>query len=204
MTDHCSVVKYPVDNEVHANISRYPPPQAPPRLMLGPGPCNVDPRVMNAMVNSQVGHLDPYFQELMTKIQELLRYAWQTKNQAIIPASGTGSLAMESAVVNLVEEGEHVLVLNAGYFSERLAQMAERCGGHVVRVKKPWGQVWSLEEIRAAMDQHKPKHLFLVHAETSTGACQPMEGIGDLCHDRGVYLLVDTVTSLAGIPVFFG
>jgi len=109
---------------------------------------------------------------------------------------------MESAVVNLVEEGEKVLVLNAGYFSERLAQMAERCGGHVVRVKKPWGQVWSLDEIRAALDEHKPVHLFLVHAETSTGACQPLEGVGDLCHERHVYSVVDTVTSLGGIPLF--
>jgi len=141
MAQHCSVVLYPVNNEVHTNVlQKYPPAKAPPRLMLGPGPANVDPHIMTAMVNSQVGHLDPYFQNLMTKIQELLRYAWQTTNQVVIPASGTGSCAMESAVVNMVEPGEKVVVLVAGYFSERLAVMAERCGGVVVRVKKTLGR----------------------------------------------------------------
>jgi len=88
-----------------------------------------------------------------------------------------------------------------GYFSERLAIMAERCGGVVVRIKKPWGTVFSFEEIKNAMAQHQPKHLFLVHAETSTGACQPLDGLGALCREHNAYLLVDTVTSLGGIPL---
>jgi len=202
MAEHCSLVKFPVDNEAHTYIARFPAATAPPRLLFGPGPANVDPRVMNAITNSQFGHLDPYFVDIMTKIQELLRYTWQTKNTAIIPASGTGSCAMEGAVVNMVEEGEKVLVMCNGYFSERLAIMAERCGGNVVRVKKPWGTVFSFDEIKAAMDEHKPKHLCLVHAETSTGACQPLEGLGPLCRDHNAYIIVDTVTSMAGIPVF--
>jgi len=132
----------------------------------------------------------------------LLRYTWQTKNQIIIPASGTGSCAMESAVVNMVEPGEVVLVGCNGYFGERLCIMAERCGGKVIRLKKPWGEIFPLEELKTAIEEHKPKHLFLVHAETSTGACQPMEGVGALCREHSCYLLIDTVTSMGGIPVF--
>jgi alanine-glyoxylate transaminase/serine-glyoxylate transaminase/serine-pyruvate transaminase len=149
----------------------------------------------------QVGHLDPSFIDLMDEVQELLRYAWQTDNQLTIPVSGTGSAAMEATLANTVEPGDTVLVGCNGYFGERLIDMAGRYGAEVVGLEKRWGQVFSREELRTALENHTPDVLALVHAETSTGARQPLEGVGDLCREHGCLLLVDTVTSLGGLPV---
>ena len=150
----------------------------------------------------QTGHLDPWFIELMNKIQNLLRYAWQTDNRMTIPVSGTGSAAMEATLANLVEEGEVVLVAVNGYFGERLVDMAGRYGAKVERIDKPWGEVFTLEELKAGFEQYKPKIFACVHAETSTGACQPTDGIKDLCAKYDTYWIMDTVTSLAGVPLF--
>ncbi|HSM55922.1 MAG TPA: aminotransferase class V-fold PLP-dependent enzyme, partial [Candidatus Sulfomarinibacteraceae bacterium] len=173
----------------------------PPRLLLGPGPSNAHPRVLQALGMRQVGHLDPAFIELMNEVQELLRYAWQTDNELTIPVSGTGSAAMEASVANVVEPGDVVLIGVNGYFGHRLADMAERYGGDVRCLEKPWGEVFSLEELRAAVEEHRPAVLALVHAETSTGARQPLEGVGALCREHDCLLLVDTVTSLGGVPL---
>jgi len=174
----------------------------PPRLLLGPGPSNAHPRVLQALGMPQVGHLDPSFIALMNEVQELLRYAWQTDNALTIPVSGTGSAAMEATLANTVEPGDVVLVGVNGYFGERLCDMAARYGADVRRIEKPWGEVFDLDEIGEALETHRPAILALVHAETSTGARQPLEGVGELCRELDALLLVDTVTSLGGVPVF--
>ncbi len=174
----------------------------PPRLLLGPGPSNVSPRVLQALAMNEIGHLDPKFIELMNEIQELLRYVWQTDNKLTIPVSGTGSAAMEATLANSVEPDDIVLIGVNGYFGERLCDMAARYGADVRRIEKPWGEVFTLEEIGDALKAHQPAILGLVHGETSTGAMQPMEGIGKLCREFGTLLLLDTVTSLGGAPVF--
>lgn len=178
------------------------PLQVPDRLLLGPGPSNAHPAVLHAMSLSPVGHLDPAFLALMGEIQSLLRYVWQTENSCTFAISGTGTAAMEATIANAVEPGDVVLVGVAGYFGNRLVDMAGRYGGDVRTIAKSWGQVFSLDELRAAMETHRPAILALVHAETSTGARQPMEGVGDLCREYGCLLLIDTVTSLGGVPIF--
>ncbi|MFQ5576475.1 MAG: pyridoxal-phosphate-dependent aminotransferase family protein [Anaerolineae bacterium] len=187
-----------------SNSHRITPTQLdmPPRLLLGPGPSNAHPRVLQALGMRQVGHLDPTFINLMNEVQELLRYAWQTDNQLTIPVSGTGSAAMEAGLANTVEPGDVVLVGVNGYFGERLCDMAARYGGDVRRLEKGWGEVFTLEELRAGLEAHRPAVLALVHAETSTGACQPLEEVGELCRRFECLLLVDTVTSLGGVPLF--
>ena len=173
----------------------------PPRLLLGPGPSNAHPRVLQALSMRQVGHLDPTFIELMNENQELLRYAWQTDNQFTIPVSGTGSAAMEASVANTVEPGDIVLVGVNGYFGLRLVDMAGRYGGDVRQIDKPWGNVFSLDDLRDGLKQHRPAILALIHAETSTGARQPLEGVADLCREFNCLLLIDSVTSLGGVPL---
>lgn len=174
----------------------------PPRLLLGPGPSNAHPRVLQALGTRQLGHLDPLFVALMNEIQGLLRYAWQTENALTIPVSGTGSAAMEASLANVVEPNDVVLVGVNGYFGLRLVDMAGRYGGDVRQITKPWGEVFDLAELRAAMETHRPGILALVHAETSTGARQPLEGVGDLCREFDCLLLIDSVTSLGGVPLF--
>ncbi|MCA9741085.1 MAG: alanine--glyoxylate aminotransferase family protein [Deferribacteres bacterium] len=174
----------------------------PPRLLLGPGPSNAHPRVLQALGMRQIGHLDPKFIELMSETQELLRYAWQTSNQLTIPVSGTGSAAMEACFANLIEPGDVVLIGINGYFGLRMVDMAERYGAEVKTITKKWGEVFELNELTKAVSTHKPRLVGLVHAETSSGACMPMEGIGDLCQQNDCLLVLDTVTSLGGLPVF--
>ncbi|MBW4589248.1 alanine--glyoxylate aminotransferase family protein [Aetokthonos hydrillicola Thurmond2011] len=178
------------------------PLEVPNRLLLGPGPSNAHPAVLGAMNKPPVGHLDPAFLELMDEIQSLLRYVWQTENPLTIAVSGTGTAAMEATIANSVEPGDVVLVGVAGYFGNRLVDMAGRYGGDVRTITKPWGQVFTLQELQAALEVHRPAILALVHAETSTGARQPLEGVSELCREFGCLLLVDTVTSLGGVPIF--
>jgi alanine-glyoxylate transaminase/serine-glyoxylate transaminase/serine-pyruvate transaminase len=176
--------------------------EVPPRLLLGPGPSNVHPRVRQAISMNEIGHLDPKFIQIMNEVQELLRYLWQTDNHLTIPVSGTGSAAMEAGLANCVEPGDVVLIGVNGYFGERLCDMASRYGADVRRIDKEWGQVFTTEEIAEALSEHRPAILGLVHGETSTGAMQPMHGIGKLCREFETLLLLDTVTSLGGAPVF--
>ncbi len=177
------------------------PLTVPNRLLLGPGPCNANPTVLQAMSTNLLGHLDPAFLEVMDEIQSLLRYVWQTDNPHTIAVSGTGSAAMEATIANSVEPGEVMLIGVAGYFGNRLVDMAGRYGADVRSISKPWGQNFSLAELRTAMETHRPKILGLVHAETSTGCRQPLEGVGALCREYDCLLLLDTVTSLGGVPI---
>ncbi len=173
----------------------------PERILLGPGPSLADPRVLQAMTTPLLGHLDPAFLGLMDRIQELLRYVFETSNRLTIPVSGTGSAAMEAAVANMVEPGDKVLVCSNGYFSLRIAEMARRYGGDVLTITRPWGEVFTAEEVQAALQQHPAKVVAVVHAETSTGALQPLDDILRVVHQAGAYLIVDAVTSLGGLPV---
>jgi alanine-glyoxylate transaminase / serine-glyoxylate transaminase / serine-pyruvate transaminase len=177
------------------------PLAVPNRLLLGPGPCNANPIVLEAMSTNLLGHLDPAFLQIMDEIQSLLRYVWQTDNPHTIAVSGTGSAAMEATIANSVEPGDVMLIGVAGYFGNRLVDMAGRYGADVRSISKPWGQNFSLDELRTAMATHRPKILGLVHAETSTGCRQPLEGVGELCREYDCLLLLDTVTSLGGVPI---
>lgn len=174
----------------------------PSRLLLGPGPSLVHPRVLEALSRPLLGHLDCVFLGLMDEIQQLLRKTFRTKNQFAIPISGTGSAGMEALVVNLVEPGESVLVGINGVFGGRLASMVQRCGGKVLGLEAPWGQIIDPNDIRKTLDRSGPvKVVALVHAETSTGVWQPLSDIGAICREHDALLLVDAVTSLGGIPV---
>ncbi len=174
----------------------------PKRLLLGPGPSNSHPDVLKALALPPIGHLDPFYIDLMSEVQELLRYAWQTDNRLTLPMSGTGSAAMEATIANTVEPGETVLVAINGYFGNRLADMADRYQAEVATIKEGWGKAFSLDQIEAALIKYRPAIFAMVHAETSTGVCQPMEGIGELCAKYDCLLLLDTVTSLGGVPLF--
>ncbi|HEY5573489.1 MAG TPA: alanine--glyoxylate aminotransferase family protein [Anaerolineales bacterium] len=185
----------------HADLSNYPELDAPARVLLGPGPSLVHPKVLRAMATPLVGHLDPYFIQLMDHIQDQLRYVFETQNALTIPISGTGSAAMEAAVANMVEPGDAVLVCINGYFGGRIAEMARRYGGSVKTIQRPWGEVFTADEVRRALNDHPSKVVAIVHAETSTGAQQPLDEIARLVHDQGGVLIVDAVTSLGGLPV---
>jgi len=171
------------------------------RILLGPGPSMVHPRVLRAMAQPLVGHLDPQFLKVMAEVQELLRYVFQTQNKLTIPVSGTGSAGMEAALCNFIEEGDEVVICVNGYFGERMVNMANRYGATVRRLDKSWGEVFSFEEIEAELKLKPAKLVALVHAETSTGAQQPIEGLAEIVHRYGALLLIDCVTSLGGIPV---
>lgn len=175
--------------------------EVPPRLLLGPGPSNAHPRVLQALGMRQLSHLDPAFVKIMNETQELLRYTWQTDNELTLAISGTGSAAMETAVANIVSPGDVVLVGVMGYFGERLVEMASRHGADVRTIEKPWGEVFAPGDIYAAVEEHRPAVVMLVHAETSTGALQPLDDIGNICREFDCLLLVDCVTSLGAAPV---
>ena len=174
----------------------------PDRLLLGPGPSNAHPTVLQALSRTPIGHLDPLYVELMSEVQELLRYVWQTDNRLTLPMSGTGSAAMEATLANTIEPGDKVLVAVKGYFGQRLVEMAGRYGAEVVTIERPWGEAFDPEEIEQALISHRPAILALVHAETSTGVCQPMDGIGEICRRHDCLLILDTVTSLGTVPLY--
>jgi alanine-glyoxylate transaminase/serine-glyoxylate transaminase/serine-pyruvate transaminase len=174
----------------------------PQRLLLGPGPSPVSPRVLRAMSTPLLGHLDPKFLEIMNEVQAQLRAVYRTQNAFTIAVSGTGSAGMEAALVNLLEPGDAAVVVVAGVFGTRMADIVGRTGAKLVKIEVPWGQVVEAGRIEEALRKEgKVKVVALVHAETSTGAHQPMKGLGKLCHAHGALLVVDTVTSLGGVPV---
>jgi alanine-glyoxylate transaminase/serine-glyoxylate transaminase/serine-pyruvate transaminase len=171
------------------------------RILLGPGPSMVPPRVLRAIAHPPVGHLDPDFIALMNEVQDLLRYLFQTENRLTIPVSGTGSAGMEAALCNFIEPGDPVLVGVNGYFSERIYEIATRYGADVQRLENPWGQVFALKDIEHALQARPAKLVALTHVETSTGTCQPVEGLADIVHHYGGILVLDCVASLGGVPV---
>jgi alanine-glyoxylate transaminase/serine-glyoxylate transaminase/serine-pyruvate transaminase len=168
---------------------------------MGPGPSDIHPSVLAAMAAPTVGHLDPYFLKIMDEVQSMLREVFQTTNHMTMAISGTGSAGMETCVVNLIEPGDRMVVGVNGVFGGRMAEVAERVGAEVTKIERPFGEVFSPEEFAAAIKKSQPKVVGVVHAETSTGARQPLEEIAKIVHDAGALLLVDCVTSLAGIPV---
>ena len=179
----------------------FPHLNVPPRLLLGPGPSQVDPRVLQVMGTPLIGHLDPSFIEIMDGTQDLLRYVFETENPLTIPISGTGTAAMETAVANMVEPDDPVIVCINGYFGTRIAEMAARYGAEVRTLSRPWGEAFTADEIAQAMESQPAKIVAIVHAETSTGVLQPLEEIAQVVHQRDGLLLVDAVTSLGGVPV---
>lgn len=173
-----------------------------PRILLGPGPSMVHPRVYHALAMPTIGHLDPEYLTIMNEVQVLLRYVFQTQNQLTIPVSGTGSAGMEAALCNFIEPGDAVLIAVNGYFGERLCDMASRYGAQVDRIDCDWGDVFDVSTIEEALSKKRYKLFAIVHAETSTGARQPnLKEIADLVHGNGAILVLDTVTSLGGLPV---
>jgi alanine-glyoxylate transaminase / serine-glyoxylate transaminase / serine-pyruvate transaminase len=173
----------------------------PQRLLLGPGPSDAHPRVLRAMATPLVGHLDPYFLQIMDEIRDMLRQAFQTRNQLTLPISATGMAGMETCLVNLIEPGDRVVLCVIGFFGQRMVEVASRTGAELTVLERPWGEVFDLNQIREVLQKVRPKVLGIVHAETSTGAWQPVEELGKLCRETGTLLVIDAVTSLGCIPV---
>src|SRR5215470_3669405 len=173
----------------------------PVRTLLGPGPSDIHPRVLEALSRPTVGHLDPYYLKIMDELQSMLQQVFCTKNRMTMAISGTGSAGQEATVLNLVEPGDRVLICINGVFGNRLADMAERAGGEVMKIERPWGEVFTVAEVKEALARVKPKVVAIVVAETSTGAWQPIEEIAAAVRDAGAMLILDTVTALGGIAV---
>jgi len=174
----------------------------PYRILLGPGPSNIHPRVQMAMLAPMVGHLDPYFITIMEDTMNLMRILFKTKNKLTFPISGTGSAGMEASFDNFLEPGDVAVIGVNGLFGERMVDNALRCGAEVIQVSAEWGKVIEPEAIEAALKAHKKvKLLALVHAETSTGVLQPLTEASRLAKQYETLFLVDTVTSLGGHEV---
>ena len=173
----------------------------PVRTLMGPGPSDIHPRVLEAIGKNTVGHLDPYYLEVMDDLQQALRELFRTKNTMTFAVSATGSAGMEATVVNLIEPNDSMVVCINGVFGNRMADVASRAGAKVTPVERPWGEVFEVAELEQALKSAKPKVVGIVMAETSTGAWQPLEEISQVVHDAGAMLLVDSVTSLGGVPV---
>jgi len=171
------------------------------RVLMGPGPSDVDSRVLQALSRPTIGHLDPAFLHILNEIRELLQYTFLTQNEMTLAISGTGSAGMEACVVNLIEPGDPILVCINGVFGKRMADVAGRCGAEVTTVEIDWGKAFAPRQIYDALQKKPAKVVGIVHAETSTGVCQPLEEISKIVHDHGALLLVDAVTSLGGMKV---
>ena len=172
------------------------------RILLGPGPSMTHPRVLRALTTPTIGHLDPQLLSLYAEEQQLLREAFQTRNEWTFALSGTGTSGMEAALVNLIEPGDNILVAINGYFGERIAEIAGRVGANVDRMSRALGEIFTPDEIEAALSKKSYKLFALVHAETSTGAEQlHIQAIADAAHRHGALFLLDAVTSLGGIPL---
>ena len=171
------------------------------RVLMGPGPSDVPAEVLEALSRPTIGHLDPVFLRVLDETQAMLRQLFGTDNALTLPISGTGSAGMETCFVNLIEPGDHALICRNGVFGGRMAEVAKRCGAEVTVVDAPWGEAIDPDAVADVAKQRSFKVLALVHAETSTGVLQdlaPFRAIADSC---GALLLVDAVTSLAGVPV---
>src|SRR5271157_3104308 len=179
----------------------YPPLQAPKRLLFGPGPSLVAPRVYKAMSQNVVGHLDPFFFEVADEIREMLGYAYSTANQFNLAVSGTGSAGMEAAVANFTEPGSKFALLTNGFFGDRIGEMARRQGAEVVKLAKPWGEPYDPQEAREFIRRERPRVVGFVQAETSTGMYNQAKPICEAAHEVDAVAIADCVTSLGGMPV---
>ena len=174
----------------------------PQRTLLGPGPSDVNPRILEALSRPTIGHLDPVFIEMMDDLKKLLQFAFQTRNELTFPVSAPGSAGMETAFVNLVERGDKVIICQNGVFGGRMRENAERCGAQVVMVQDDWGKAIDLSKVEKALNQNTDaKILAFVHAETSTGVRSDAEGLCALAKKFDCLSIVDAVTSLGGIEV---
>lgn len=183
-------------------VSSIPAVDPPTRLLLGPGPGMPHPLVLRAMGSPTLGHLDPEMLRILAEEQELLRFVFGTTNDWTFALSGTGTAGMEAALANLIEPGDAVLACVCGYFGGRLADMSARLGASVDRLERPLGQIFSPEEVIAALERRRYRILTVVHAETSTGVQQKhIKALAEAAHSAGTLLVLDTVTSLGGIPV---
>ena len=174
----------------------------PQRILMGPGPSDVSPRVLAAMARPTIGHLDPLFVTMMDEIKAMLQYAFQTSNELTMPVSGPGSAGMETCFVNLVEPGDKVIVCQNGVFGGRMKENVERAGGVAVMVTDDWGSAVDPNKVKEALKANPgTKIVAFVHAETSTGAKSDAQALSQLAHQHGALSLVDAVTSLGGIPL---
>lgn len=178
------------------------PLAVPQRLMLGPGPSNVPPRIQAAGGRPLIGHMHPEIFQIMDDIKFGIQYAFQTRNSLTLAISGSGHCAMEAAFFNSLEPGEAVLIAVNGIWGERAADICERIGAAVHRLVKSPGESFTLEEVEKGLAKHKPVLFFITHGESSSGVAQPLDGLGDLCHRYDCLLLVDSVASLGGVPIF--
>lgn len=175
---------------------------APARLLLGPGPSPVHPRVARAMAEPVLGHLDPAYLAILDETQALLRQTFRTDNRVTLALPGTGSSGMEAAMVNLLEPGETAIIGVAGYFGERMVEVARRQGAHVVRVDAPWGAAVPADAIGQALAAHPGARMVaIVQGETSTGVLQPVREIARLARGAGALMVVDAVTSFGGVQL---
>lgn len=181
----------------------FPPLQPPQRLLFGPGPSMVHPRVQAALSRPIVGHLDPYFFQVTDDVRELLKMVFGTENAFTLAVSGTGSAGMEAAVANFIEPGMKFAVFANGYFCDRISEMGKRLGAAVVRLERPWGATFSDDEATAFIRREKPNVVAYVHAETSTGALQSGTAISRASHEVGALVIADCVTSLGAMPIDF-
>jgi len=169
---------------------------------MGPGPSDIYPHVLQALSRPTLGHLDPLFIKMMDEVKQLLKYAFQTKNEFTIAVSAPGSAGMEACFVNLVEAGDKVIVCRNGVFGDRMRENVIRCGGEAIVIDDEWGKPVDVKKVRAVLDAHPDvKLLAFVHAETSTGVVSDAEALAELAQEREVITIVDTVTSLGGIPL---
>jgi alanine-glyoxylate transaminase/serine-glyoxylate transaminase/serine-pyruvate transaminase len=178
-----------------------PVSQAPKRLLFGPGPTQVDESVYQAMTQNVVGHLDPYFFEVLAEVRRGLRSVFGTANEMTFAISGTGSSGMETAVSNFTRPGTKFAVFCAGYFGDRMSDMARRHGATVIRAEKPWGETFGHDEAREFIHRERPDIVGFIHAETSTGALQDPAAICEAAHENGALVIADAVTSLGAIPI---
>jgi alanine-glyoxylate transaminase/serine-glyoxylate transaminase/serine-pyruvate transaminase len=178
-----------------------PSPAPPRRLLLGPGPSNVHPRVRRALALPMLGHLDPQFLAILDRVQAGLRRLFGTANRMTLPLSGTGSAGMEACLVNLLEPGDPVVIGVAGIFGERMCEVARRAGAQVTRVDAEPGTILEDDAMAEAIERARPRLVAFVHAETSTGVCQPVAGIARAARAAGALVALDCVTSLGGLEV---
>ncbi len=178
-----------------------PAPDPPRRLLFGPGPSQVEARVYDAMSKPLVGYLDPYLFRVFDDVRSGLRAVFGTRNPWTLVVPGTGSAGMETAVSNFVEPGTKLAVFVNGFFCERIAEMGRRQGANVVRLEKPWGEVFTEAEARAFLQKEHPQIVAFVHGETSTGAMQSPKAITGPAHEIDALVIADCVTTLGSVPV---
>ncbi|SMY36614.1 pyridoxal-phosphate-dependent aminotransferase family protein [Photobacterium andalusiense] len=181
------------------SITSFMPPQ---RILMGPGPSDIYPQVLQALSRPTIGHLDPLFIKMMDELKQLLQYAFQTNNSFTIAVSAPGSAGMEACFVNLVEAGDKVLVCRNGVFGDRMRENVERCGGVAIMVDNAWGEPVSPALVEQALQADPEiKVVAFVHAETSTGALSDAKTIAEIARKHQCLTIVDAVTSLGGVPL---